>query len=82
MDNIASYYAALSRVTARDQRAVVVTGGVGFLGSPRVELAAGLRRTIAYFDQPIRIDYLDQAKGQPYTDHASRALPDLVREAL
>ena len=45
--------------------------------SPQVELAVGLRRTIAYFDQQLRNGHLDRTNGQP---HSVDAL--LVRPAL
>jgi UDP-glucuronate decarboxylase len=47
--------------------------------SPKVDLAEGLRRTIAYFDQQLRNGFLHQAIGRPDTVQARR---ELVEAAL
>ena len=49
--------------------------------SPQVELAVGLRRTIAYFDQQIRAGHLDRTNGQPHWVHASPVRPELGEAA-
>ena len=50
--------------------------------SPKVELAAGLRRTIAYFDQQLRHGDLHQAIGRPDTVQVFQARRELVEAAL
>jgi hypothetical protein len=50
--------------------------------SPKVELAVGLQRTIAYFDQQLRLGHLHQATARPKAVPVSRARPALVEAVL
>jgi UDP-glucuronate decarboxylase len=50
--------------------------------SPKIELAVGLRRTIAYFDQQLRHSSLHQANARPDMAHVSRGRPVLGEAAL
>lgn len=59
-----------------------ITRAKAMLGwSPKVELATGLQRTIAYFDQQLRRGYRDRVTGHPATIHVSRARPVPVEAA-
>jgi len=60
-----------------------ITQAKAVLGwSPKVELAVGLRRTIAYFDQQLRLGHLHQATARPKAVHVSRARPALAEAVL
>jgi UDP-glucuronate decarboxylase len=53
-----------------------ITQAKALLGwSPKVELAAGLQRTIAYFDQQLRSGQLHHSEFQPRASHVSLARP-------
>jgi hypothetical protein len=41
--------------------------------APKVELAVGLRRTVAYFDQELRQDNVRRVNARPYGTQVSRA---------
>ena len=49
--------------------------------SPQVELAMGLRRTIAYFDQQLRNGHLDRTNSQPHPVETLPVHPELVEAA-
>ena len=60
-----------------------ITQAKAVLGwSPKVELAVGLRRTIAYFDQQLSHGYLHRANGRPCTVPVSRPRREPVEAAL
>jgi UDP-glucuronate decarboxylase len=60
-----------------------ITQAKAVLGwSPKVELAVGLQRTIAYFDQQLRLGHLHQATARPKAVPVSRARPALVEAVL
>jgi UDP-glucuronate decarboxylase len=60
-----------------------ITQAKAVLGwSPKVELAVGLRRTIAYFDQQLSHGYLHRANGRPGPVPVSRPRREPVEAAL
>ena len=59
-----------------------ITRAKAVLGwSPKVELATGLQRTIAYFDQQLRHGHLDRVTGHPAAIRVPSARPVLVEAA-